>query len=226
MAYDPYAEQDQAQQQQMQNQLRQRMQRYGGVTPMNFNPQAQGAMGFAPSNAMPMGQGSFAPQQPINNEGQQWNTPTSTFDDSGPLAQPTPGNMDMGDPRMQGPQLPQHMQMQRNRMMQQRAMANRNNMMQAPPQAATPDMAAYKANKTQPDFMGMRNAADAARGAMTPAKPMGGMGRVAAGLGAAGSAMGLANQQRNKAKMAAKKPAAPKVSGGQLTQPPTFGGPV
>ena len=187
------AMQDQEQQFQMQNRLRQRMQQMGGVTPMNFNPQAQGAFGFAPSR---------------------------------PQEMPMTDNMAMAPPPESiAPQVPSYMQAQRNNMMQQRAMTNRNNMINArapamtPPSMAPPpgpDMGAYRANSPMPDFTGMRNAADAARGAATPGRPM---GRVAAGLGAAGSAMGQANQARNKAK-AKKKPA--NTSPMQMEAPPTF----
>jgi hypothetical protein len=229
---------DAQQQFQMQNALRQKMQRFGGVNPMNFNPQAQGAMGFAPSAP----QESFGGGGDIDNYRQQGmaaGQDMSWMDNQGAISPEfMQQNPIQGDPRMQGPQMPEHMQMQRNRQMQQRMNVNRGMMQQRPPQMGAapgilqqPDMSGYKPEAASPDFMGMRNAAAGIGNAMgrTPAavaKPMGGMGRVAAGLGAAGSAMGLANQAKNAAKKpVTKKPVQGRTiakTGGQLSQPPTF----
>lgn len=161
--YDDPMMQDQEQQMQMRNQLRNRMAQYGGVTPMNFNPEAQGAFGFAPSMAM-----DNADQMP--------------------------------PPQSMAPQVPPHMQMQQNRMQAQRAMANRNNMMQAPPmnaQPSAPPIDPYRAGavpgKAMPDFSGMRNAAMNARNAAAPGKPM---GRVAAGLNAASTVANAAKKRK------------------------------
>lgn len=177
----------------MQDMLRQRMQRYGGVTPMNFNPQAQGVNGFAPSMAME------------NN------------------AEMAAGNVAgyMPPPESVAPQLPPHMQMQQNRMManRQRAMPQQRPMqrpMQLP--TDTPQMDGYRAAPPNP-FMEMRNQAQNARAAMTQPMPKDRVGRVAAGLGRAGSAVGQANQMRNQIKSAnKKKPVGPVVN----NAPPTF----
>jgi hypothetical protein len=170
----PY--EDELQQQDMQKRNAQRMQQFGGVTPMNFNPQSQGANGFAPS--MP-------PELPPHMQQQQMRRLGP------PMGAPPMGGMSLGPPsgmppQAQGPQMAPPMQQQARPPMG--LPGNGPPMGMPPPSMGTPGMGA------RPNIGGYRGAR---AGGMTPpggpptGMPPQSMGQRMGGMAQQG--MGLAN---------------------------------